>query len=230
MGRDRVLAVRGAVHDAVAVGQARLDDHLHAFEQLVVGRVEQRAVEGEVRLDGVRGGGVLVHGLQGGVQGGHVGVGAALGGEADGRGFDDGADLGEVAQQGPIGPVGPAALELPAQHVGVEKVPVGAGAHERAAFLPGVDHALGGEHLQRLAQGRETDVEFALQGDEIQRRAFRELPAQDAAGQGFHGLAVHASAGVGGHVVLPFCCGVGGLVMRTLSRRSSRRRPGGARR
>ncbi|BFO18825.1 hypothetical protein SHKM778_52130 [Streptomyces sp. KM77-8] len=188
------------------MGEPGLDDHLHAFEQFVVGGVEQCAVEGEVGLDGVAGVAVvLVHRPQRLVEGDEVALGAALRGEADGGGFDDGAHLGEVAQQRAVGVGGAAALELPAQYVGVEQVPVAARADEGAAFLPGVDHALGGEDLQGLAQGGEAHVEFALQGHQVEGRALGDVPTQDAAGQGFHGLAVHTASGVARHVGEPFC-------------------------
>jgi hypothetical protein len=202
------------VHDAVAVCQAGLDHHLHAFEEFVVGGGEQGAVEGEVGLDGVGGAAALLpHRVEGAVQGGQVRVGAALGGQAYGGGFDDGAHFGEVVQQRPVGLAGGGALELPAQYVGVEQVPLGAGAHEGAAPLPGVDHPLGREHLQRLAQRGQAHVQLALQRHEIQRGPFGDLTAQDAAGEEFHGLAVYASTGIGRHVVQPFCW-LGSVVMR----------------
>lgn len=171
-----------------------------------MGGVEQGTVEGEVGLDGVGGAVVpLPHRRDGGVQGGQVLVGAALGGQTHGGGLDDGAYFGEIVQQRPVGRVGMAALELPAQHVGVEQVPLGAGTHEGAAPLAGVDHSLGGEHLERLAQRGQAHVQLALQRHQVQRRPLGDLTAQDAAGEEFHGLAVHAATGIGRHVVQPFC-------------------------
>ncbi len=153
------------------------------------------------------------HRVERAVQGGQVRVGAALGREANGGGLDDRAHLGEVVQQRPVGLRRGGALELPAQDVGVEEVPFGAGAYEGAAALPGVDHPLGGEHLERLAQRGQAHVQLALQAHQIERGAFGDLAAQDAAGEEFHGLAVHAATGIGRHVVEPFCW-LGSVVMR----------------
>ena len=184
----------------VAVGQARLDDHLHAFQQFVVGGGEQRPVEGEVGLDGVARAALLAHGGQRRLQRVEVGVGAAGRGQPDGGRFDDGANLAEVAQQREVGAGAVALGELPAQHVGVEQIPVGARPHEGAALLAGVDHALGREHLQRLAQGRQADVQLALQGRHVERRSLGDLAAEHPAGEGLHGLAVHSAARVWRHV------------------------------
>lgn len=180
-----------------------------------MGGGEQGAVEGEVGLHRVGGvGAARSHRVHGGVQGGEVGVGAPPGGQAYGRRFDDGAHLGEVAQQRAVGVGGAEAVELPAQHVGVEQIPVRTVPYEGAALLTGVDHPLGGQYLQRLAQGGEADVQFALQGDQVQGGSFGDLAAQDAAGEGLHGLAVHAATGVRRHVVVPFCCELIAVVMR----------------
>lgn len=82
---DGVLAVRGTVHDPVAVREAGLDDHLHTFEKFVVGGGEQSTVEGEVGLDGVSRVRVpLPHRIHRGVHGGEVVVGAPLRGQAHG--------------------------------------------------------------------------------------------------------------------------------------------------
>ncbi|KUO02777.1 hypothetical protein AQJ67_20295 [Streptomyces caeruleatus] len=95
--------------DAVPVGEARLDDHLHALEQLVVSGGQQGAVEGEVGGHGLpRVAAPLPHRLQRGVQGGQIGVGAALGGQvhggggadAGGRAGDDGRAANEAVHRG----------------------------------------------------------------------------------------------------------------------------------
>jgi hypothetical protein len=50
-----------------------------------------------------------------------------------------------------------APFEHPAQHVGIEQVPLAVGLDDRALARAGADQALGGQHLDRLARDRAAD-------------------------------------------------------------------------
>jgi hypothetical protein len=103
--------------------------------------------------------------------------------------LDDAAQLVQVFEQARAR----LASELPPQDVAVEQAPVGPGPDERAAFGPGVDHALGREHLQRLAQHGQADVELLLQRRDVERGALRELPGHDPLCEDLDRLTMHTA-------------------------------------
>jgi hypothetical protein len=152
-------------------------------------------VEGEVRVDHTGGVVVLPHRPEGIVQRVQVGAGAAHCRQRSPGRLDDPPHLGQLPQQRRRRLV----VDLPAQHVGVQHVPLLAGRDERAALLPRTHQPLCGQDLQRLPQHRAADPQLGLDGGQLESGARRQPPAHDAGAELVHDLAVQPAVAVAGH-------------------------------
>src|SRR5690606_27465112 len=100
-------------------------------------------------------------------------------------------------------PLVPAVVELPADDVAVQQVPVRTGTDEGAALLPRIHHALGRQHAQRLADRGETDAQLVLQRHDVDGFALSEPTGQDPPRQFLNALSSDAACRVSRDVVAP---------------------------